>query len=97
MRPRKLLAHRREIHKLDPATGTAPRADALAATASGTGNSLFAGKVTLVNVWASWCAPCRQEHPLLMQLAKDENLVIAGLNYKDKPAQANRAFAHFRF
>jgi cytochrome c biogenesis protein CcmG/thiol:disulfide interchange protein DsbE len=46
------------------------------------------GQLTLVNVWASWCAPCRQEHPLLMNLAEDEGLIIAGLNYKDRPEQA---------
>jgi cytochrome c biogenesis protein CcmG, thiol:disulfide interchange protein DsbE len=50
----------------------------------------FAGKVTLVNVWASWCAPCRQEHPMLMRLAKDDRIRIAGLNYKDSPANARR-------
>lgn len=48
----------------------------------------FAGKVTLVNVWASWCGPCRQEHPVLMELAQDERFVIAGLNYKDKADNA---------
>lgn len=52
--------------------------------------SQFAGKVTLVNVWASWCAPCRLEHPLLMQLAADERIDIAGLNYKDRPENARR-------
>lgn len=48
------------------------------------------GKLTLVNVWASWCAPCRQEHPLLMELAKDERVRVVGLNYKDDPANSRR-------
>lgn len=52
--------------------------------------SAMAGKVTLVNVWASWCVPCRQEHPLLMELAKDKRFDVAGLNYKDKPDNAAR-------
>ena len=50
----------------------------------------FAGKVTLVNVWASWCAPCRQEHPVLMRLSADERITVAGLNYKDRPENARR-------
>jgi cytochrome c biogenesis protein CcmG/thiol:disulfide interchange protein DsbE len=50
----------------------------------------FAGKVTVVNVWASWCAPCREEHPVLMQLAADGRFEIAGLNYKDEPQNALR-------
>ncbi|WP_274423362.1 DsbE family thiol:disulfide interchange protein [Chelativorans sp. YIM 93263] len=50
----------------------------------------FSGNVTLVNVWGSWCVPCRQEHPLLMQLAEDERIRIVGLNYKDQPQNALR-------
>jgi cytochrome c biogenesis protein CcmG, thiol:disulfide interchange protein DsbE len=50
----------------------------------------FAGKVTLVNVWASWCAPCREEHPLLLALSQDKRFSIAGLNYKDTPENARR-------
>jgi cytochrome c biogenesis protein CcmG/thiol:disulfide interchange protein DsbE len=42
------------------------------------------GKVWLLNVWASWCASCRDEHPLLVQLAKADVVPIYGLNYKDK-------------
>lgn len=42
------------------------------------------GKVWLLNVWASWCASCRDEHPLLVQLAKASVVPIYGLNYKDK-------------
>lgn len=52
-------------------------------------SSRFAGKVTLVNVFASWCAPCREEHPVLMAFAEDTRFDIVGLNYKDKaPAAA---------
>ncbi|MCU0831290.1 MAG: DsbE family thiol:disulfide interchange protein [Rhizobiaceae bacterium] len=46
------------------------------------------GRVTIVNVWASWCAPCREEHPLLIELAKDDRFTVAGINYKDDPANA---------
>ncbi|MBO6539931.1 MAG: DsbE family thiol:disulfide interchange protein [Rhizobiaceae bacterium] len=50
----------------------------------------FAGKVTLVNIWASWCAPCREEHPMLMELSGDGRFDIVGLNYKDKAENALR-------
>lgn len=45
------------------------------------------GQVSLVNVFASWCLPCRAEHPILMRLAEDD-VTIFGLNYKDKPEDA---------
>ena len=45
------------------------------------------GRVWLLNVWASWCVSCRQEHPLLLELAKQKVTTIIGLNYKDE-AQA---------
>lgn len=50
----------------------------------------FKGQLTLLNVWASWCAPCRQEHPVFMELAKDERFKLVGLNYKDQPDNARR-------
>jgi cytochrome c biogenesis protein CcmG/thiol:disulfide interchange protein DsbE len=50
----------------------------------------FAGAVTLLNVWASWCVPCHDEAPLLMQLAEDKRIRIVGINYKDQPDNARR-------
>ena len=44
----------------------------------------FKGQVALVNVWASWCVSCRQEHPVLLQLARQNVVPIYGLNYKDQ-------------
>ncbi|MFK3778893.1 DsbE family thiol:disulfide interchange protein [Agrobacterium sp. NPDC089420] len=48
------------------------------------------GKLTLVNVFASWCIPCRQEHPLLQELAKDNRITVVGINYKDRQDNALR-------
>ena len=53
------------------------------------------GKVWLLNVWASWCASCRDEHPLLVNLSKQNLMPILGLNYKDKDADARRWLAQF--
>ena len=46
------------------------------------------GQVWMLNVWASWCAPCREEHPLLVSLAREQAVPIIGLNYKDDPRNA---------
>ena len=46
------------------------------------------GKVWLLNVWASWCVTCREEHPLLVELARQNLVPIYGLNYKDKREDA---------
>ncbi|MCB8819150.1 DsbE family thiol:disulfide interchange protein [Microvirga rosea] len=56
----------------------------------GFSNADLKGKVTVVNVWASWCAPCRQEHPLLVELAKDPAIRLVGINQKDNPDNARR-------
>lgn len=53
------------------------------------------GKVWLFNVWASWCAACRLEHPLLMELAKTRAVPMVGLNYKDKDAEGLKWLARF--
>jgi cytochrome c biogenesis protein CcmG/thiol:disulfide interchange protein DsbE len=50
----------------------------------------LAGRVTVINVWASWCVPCRQEHPILTDLAKDPRIRLVGINYKDEPENAVR-------
>ncbi|MEP0233525.1 DsbE family thiol:disulfide interchange protein [Roseibium sp.] len=48
------------------------------------------GKVSVVNVFASWCVPCRQEHPFLEDLATRDGFQMIGINYKDKPENARR-------
>jgi cytochrome c biogenesis protein CcmG/thiol:disulfide interchange protein DsbE len=53
------------------------------------------GKVWVLNVWASWCVPCQQEHPLITELAKKGGVPVYGLNYKDKAADAAAWLARF--
>jgi len=53
------------------------------------------GKVWLLNVWASWCVSCRDEHPVLVDLSKKGVLPILGLNYKDKGDEAQRWLRQF--
>ena len=51
-------------------------------------NKDMLGKVWMLNVWASWCVACRQEHPVLVKMARDGEVPLYGLNYKDAPSQA---------
>lgn len=46
------------------------------------------GQVTLVNIWASWCVPCREEQPLLLALSKRSDIQLVGINNKDDPEKA---------
>ncbi len=57
------------------------------------GTADMKGKVWLLNVWASWCVSCREEHPLLVELGKAKIVPIIGLNYKDEPAAGLRWLA----
>jgi cytochrome c biogenesis protein CcmG/thiol:disulfide interchange protein DsbE len=56
---------------------------------------LFRGAVTLVNVWASWCVPCHDEAPFLLELAKDKRIQVVGINYKDVPDNARRFLGRY--
>jgi len=58
-------------------------------------NDFKKNKYTLINFWASWCAPCRVEHPLLIQLSKEKNLKLLGVNFKDKKKQADTFLSDF--
>jgi cytochrome c biogenesis protein CcmG/thiol:disulfide interchange protein DsbE len=61
----------------------------------GIDSASFKGAVTVVNVWASWCVPCHDEAPLLMQLAQDSRLRLIGINYKDEPDNARRFLGRY--
>ena len=56
--------------------------------AEGFSSADLTGRVSIINVFASWCFPCRVEHPLLMRLARNPKVRIFGLNYKDRPEDA---------
>ncbi|MHA3913599.1 DsbE family thiol:disulfide interchange protein [Halovulum sp. GXIMD14793] len=68
-----------------PATPLGNRPEPAAAPYAGS-------EVTLVNFWASWCGPCRIEHPVLTRLAAN-GMTVIGINYKDDPANAERFLA----
>ena len=57
--------------------------------------SVFKGKVSVVNVWASWCVPCHDEAPLFTELGRDSRLQMVGINYKDAPDNARRFLGRY--
>jgi cytochrome c biogenesis protein CcmG/thiol:disulfide interchange protein DsbE len=58
-------------------------------------DATFTGKVTLVNVWASWCIPCHDEVPFLAALAQDKRIQLVSINYKDAAADARRFLGRY--
>jgi cytochrome c biogenesis protein CcmG/thiol:disulfide interchange protein DsbE len=56
---------------------------------------LAKGQVSVVNFWASWCQPCVEEHPLLVQLKRDSGVEIYGVNYKDKASAARHFISRY--
>jgi cytochrome c biogenesis protein CcmG/thiol:disulfide interchange protein DsbE len=56
----------------------------------GLGEGDLKGQVTVLNFFASWCAPCRAEHPLLVELAGNPAIRLVGITYKDRPANSQR-------
>ena len=55
----------------------------------------FTGNVSVVNVWASWCVPCHDEAPLLLQLAQNKRIRLVGINYKDSADNARRFLGRY--
>jgi cytochrome c biogenesis protein CcmG/thiol:disulfide interchange protein DsbE len=82
-----------------PAPATAlPALEGLTANGApvpGLDPALFMGRVSVVNVWASWCVPCHDEAPLFMTLAQDKRIQIVGINYKDGADNARRFLGRY--
>ena len=89
--PSALIGHPVPRTALPPLDGLASNGTAI----PGLDPSVFKGKVSLVNVWASWCVPCHDEAPLLTELGRDTRLQIIGINYKDSADNARRFLGRY--
>jgi cytochrome c biogenesis protein CcmG, thiol:disulfide interchange protein DsbE len=89
--PSALIGHPAPQTNLPPVAGL----DRDGAPVPGIDPAGFKGAVTVVNVWASWCVPCHDEAPLLLQLARDSRLRLIGINYKDEPENARRFLGRY--
>jgi cytochrome c biogenesis protein CcmG, thiol:disulfide interchange protein DsbE len=90
--PSALIGKKVPVFALPPLEGL--MADG-AAVPSFAAADLAAGAPTIVNVFASWCVPCLEEHPMLMALAKEPGVRLFGINYKDDPASARRFLGRY--
>jgi cytochrome c biogenesis protein CcmG, thiol:disulfide interchange protein DsbE len=89
--PSALIGHPAPQTDLPPVAGL----ERNGAVVPGIDAASFKGAVTVVNVWASWCVPCHDEAPLLMQLAQDSRFRVIGINYKDEPDNARRFLGRY--
>ena len=89
--PSALIGHPAPVTDLPPLPGVERNGKPI----PGVSNATFQGAVTLVNVWASWCVPCRDEVPFLEQLSKDKRIQLVGINYKDSSEDARRFLNRF--
>jgi cytochrome c biogenesis protein CcmG/thiol:disulfide interchange protein DsbE len=89
--PSALIGHAAPQTPLPPLPGLASNG----APVPGLDPAVFKGKVSIVNVWASWCVPCHDEAPLLTTLGQDKRLQVIGINYKDAPDNARRFLGRY--
>jgi len=89
--PSALIGHPAPRTPLPPLEGLASNG----APVPGLDPAVFKGKVSVVNVWASWCVPCHDEAPLLTELGKDKRLQLIGINYKDAADNARRFLGRY--
>ena len=90
--PSALIGHPVPTMALAPLDGLQKDGRPVAGVASA---DLKSGGVTIVNVFASWCGPCQEEHPALMELARVGKARIVAINYKDQPENARRFLGEF--
>ncbi|HEY6257774.1 MAG TPA: DsbE family thiol:disulfide interchange protein [Xanthobacteraceae bacterium] len=89
--PSALIGHPAPQTNLPPLAGLARDG----APVPGLDPAAFHGAVSIINVWASWCVPCHDEAPLLVQLAQDKRIRIVGINYKDQADNARRFLGRY--
>lgn len=92
--PSPLVDHPVPRFNLAPLPADLPRAGTGTATPAPFNPAQMQGRVWMLNVWASWCAACREEHPLLVDLSRSHSVPIVGLNYQDDPAKGRAWLNH---